>query len=130
MLLRGGVDRIDGADPDRVSGSMPRPALGSGGADRGIPTAGVRVGIPAGAQIHGVTSATGTAADAPPAAYRLVHRPSRRLKQGRHQYCIGNGINPAPVEKGMPKSDWSFVAVAVAVSMATASVPWLFLIKW
>ena len=41
-----------------------------------------------------------------------------------------NGIDLARVEKGMPKSDWSFVAVAVAVSIVTASVPWLFLIKW
>jgi hypothetical protein len=65
MLTRTGADPIDGADPDRASGSMPRPALGSGGAERGIPTAGIRVGIPAGAPIRGVTTATGTDADAP-----------------------------------------------------------------
>jgi len=63
MLTRGGADRIDGADRDRAPGPMPRPALGSGGEERGIPTAGVQVGIPTGARIRGVTIATGIAAD-------------------------------------------------------------------
>jgi hypothetical protein len=79
MLTRTGADPIDGADPDRASGSMPRPALGSGGAERGIPTAGIRVGIPAGAQIRSATTATGTDADA---AWR---RPSLSLKEPLRQ---------------------------------------------
>jgi hypothetical protein len=65
MLSRIGADPIGGADPDRASGFMPRLALGSGGVERGIRTAGIRVGIPVGAQIRGVTTATGTDVDAP-----------------------------------------------------------------
>lgn len=69
-----------------------------------------------------------------PGAYCLARRPPRLRAspagRKRYRYCIGNGIDLAPVDKGMPKSDWSFVGVAVAVSMLTASVPWLFLIKW
>jgi hypothetical protein len=68
MLTRGGAGRIGGADPDRVSGSTPLPALGSGGAERGILTPGIRDGMPTGAQIRGVTGATGIAANAPHAA--------------------------------------------------------------
>ena len=65
MLTRGGADRIGGADPGRASGLTSHPVLGSGGAERGILTAGVQVGIPLGGQIRGVTIATGIAADAP-----------------------------------------------------------------
>ena len=65
MLTRGGVDRIGGADPDRASGSISRPALGSGGAEHGIPTAGIVAGMQTGAKIRSVTGATGIAADAP-----------------------------------------------------------------
>ena len=70
MLTRIGADPIDGADPDRASGSTPLPALGSGGAERGILTAGIQVGMPTGAETQGVTGATGTAADAPRTASR------------------------------------------------------------
>ena len=65
MLTRIGADQIGGAGLDRVSGLTSLPASGSGGAERGILTVGVQVGIPLGAQIRGVTSATGIAADAP-----------------------------------------------------------------
>ncbi len=68
MLTRIGADRIDGADPDRASGFTPLPALGSGGAERGILTPGIEVGIPTGAPIRGATGANGTAADAPHSA--------------------------------------------------------------
>ena len=64
MLTRGGVGRIDGAAPDRALGSTPLPALGSGGEELGILTAGIGDGIPAGVLIRGVTIANGTAADA------------------------------------------------------------------
>src|SRR5512146_1634640 len=68
MLTRGGADRIGGADPGRASVSTWRPALGSGGVGRGILTAGIAVGIPAGVRIHGVTGAIGTAVEAPQSA--------------------------------------------------------------
>ena len=64
MLTRIGADRIGGADRDRASGSMPRPALGSGGAERGIPTPGIVAGMETGAEIRSVTGATDIAADA------------------------------------------------------------------
>jgi hypothetical protein len=63
MLMRIGADQIGGAGPDRASGPTSHPALGSGGAERGIRTAGIQVGIPLGAPIRSVTTATGIAAD-------------------------------------------------------------------
>jgi hypothetical protein len=75
MLTRGGAGRIGGADPDRVPASTWRPALGSGGAGHGILTAGVRAGTPLGAQIHGVTGAIGTAAEAPQKRMQGGRRP-------------------------------------------------------
>jgi len=63
MLMHGGADRIDGADPGHVPVPTSLLALDFGGVGRGIPTAGVPVGIPLGAQITGVTGAIGTAAE-------------------------------------------------------------------
>ena len=63
MLTRGGAVRIGGAEPDHASGPTSLPALGSGGAERGILTAGIQVGMPTGAPIRSVTGAIGTAAD-------------------------------------------------------------------
>jgi hypothetical protein len=91
MLTRGGADRIDGADTDRASGSTPLPALDSGGAERGILTPGIQVGIPTGVQTMGVTGAIGTAADAPRTASRRA-RLSRVRYWHRAKFALGDGI--------------------------------------
>lgn len=62
MHTRGGAGRIDGAAPDRASGFMPLPVLGSGGVELGILTPGIRDGILAGVQTQDATGATGIAA--------------------------------------------------------------------
>jgi hypothetical protein len=92
MLTRGGADRIDGAAPDRASGPTPPPALGSGGAEHGILTPGIQVGMPTGTPIRSVTGANGTAADAPRAALtiRLPSAVTQRLAILDHLHHIGN----------------------------------------
>jgi hypothetical protein len=64
MLTRGGVGRIGGAVPDRALGPTSLPALGSGGAERGILTPGIRDGMPTGVPTLGVIGAIGTNANA------------------------------------------------------------------
>jgi hypothetical protein len=62
MLTRGGAARIGGVAPDRASEPTSLLALDSGGAERGILTAGTPDGMPAGTQTPGVIGANGTVA--------------------------------------------------------------------
>ena len=73
MLTRIGAARIGGAAPDRASEPTSLPVRDSGGAERGILTAGTRDGIPTGTQIPGVTGANGIAANAPHATAHAKH---------------------------------------------------------
>jgi len=64
MLTHGGVVPIGGAVPSRASEPTLLLVLGSGGAERGIHTGGIQVGILTGTLTRTATTATGTAADA------------------------------------------------------------------
>ena len=65
MPTRGGAARINGVARGHGSEFTPLPALGFGGAERGILTLGIRDGTLAGVQTQGAIGATGTAANAP-----------------------------------------------------------------
>ena len=67
MHTRGGAGQINGVALGHGSGFMPLSASGSGGAELGILTPGIKDGTLAGAQTQGATGATGTAANAPDA---------------------------------------------------------------
>src|SRR5580704_7865697 len=109
MLTRGGADRIDGAAPDRASGPTPLPALGSGGAEHGILTPGIQVGMPTGTPIRSVTGANGTAADAPRAALtiRLPSAVTQGLAILDHLHHIGKdhslSVTPAVIAGTKPR---------------------------